>query len=564
MKKIDLFEESTLEECYEKTGKAPVSTKWVDVNKNTEQLPDVRCRLVARDFKPRGEKDREDLFAAMPPLECKKILFKKAIMNDEVCRRKKRHERLKLMFVDVKKAHLNGVVPEDEFVYIDLDGKCLRLKRWLYGMRPAAAAWEADYAEKLRSVGFQRGRAAPTIFYCEELQVRGVVHGDDFTFLGYLEDLKVVEEHMRSWYDLKVRGILGDEKGDLDEIVILNRTIRWRGGVIEYEADKKHVIEIIKQIGLEAESKGVDTPTVKETLADLELDGEELERSEATRFRAIAARGNYLAQDRIDMQYAAKEVCRDMATPRKRSWIKLKRLARYLMEYPTLIITFHKVEKNMHEVKDVIDVYSDSDWAGCLRTRKSTSGGVASLYGSAIKTWSGTQATIAQSSGEAEYYALVRAAAEGLGIQSFMRDLGYQSTIRIWVDSSAAKSISSRMGLGKIRHLEVKFLWVQESVKEKRFQVRKIRGDCNPADVLTKPKSVREMKDNDKLLKIGVTVVKRQGRKWADMEDDGDLGPWGIGVEAAVRGGSGGATCGRGGVSAIDAPIGSLPSASKE
>ena len=75
MKKIELFEESTLEECYEMTGKAPVSTKWVDVNKNTEQLPDIRCRLVGRDFKPRGEKDREDLFAAMPPLECKKILF---------------------------------------------------------------------------------------------------------------------------------------------------------------------------------------------------------------------------------------------------------------------------------------------------------------------------------------------------------------------------------------------------------------------------------------------------------------------------------------------------------
>ena len=67
-----------------------------------------------------------------------------------------------LMFVDVKKAHLNGVVENGEKVYIELpeeakaDGKCGRLRRWLYGMRPAASAWEKDYTDKLKSVGFKR------------------------------------------------------------------------------------------------------------------------------------------------------------------------------------------------------------------------------------------------------------------------------------------------------------------------------------------------------------------------------------------------------------------------
>ena len=69
-------------------------------------------------------------------------------------------------------------------------------------------------------------------------------------------------------------------------------------------------------------------------------------------------------------------------------------------------------------------VYSDSDWAGCLRTRKSTSGGALTFQGGILKTWSGTQASIAQSSGEAEYYTLVRAASEALGMQSLMRDMG--------------------------------------------------------------------------------------------------------------------------------------------
>ena len=60
------------------TQKGPISVRWVDVNKGTKESPNVRCRMVARDFKPKGEKDGEDLFAAMPPLEAKKSLFRLA------------------------------------------------------------------------------------------------------------------------------------------------------------------------------------------------------------------------------------------------------------------------------------------------------------------------------------------------------------------------------------------------------------------------------------------------------------------------------------------------------
>ena len=80
-------------------------------------------------------------------------------MNDEHCRRGG-NERLKLMFIDVKKTHLKGFLKEDAFAYIELppearaEGRCGRLRRWIYGMRPAASAWEADYAEKLSGIGF--------------------------------------------------------------------------------------------------------------------------------------------------------------------------------------------------------------------------------------------------------------------------------------------------------------------------------------------------------------------------------------------------------------------------
>ena len=69
------------------------------------------------------------------------------------------------------------------------------------------------------------------------------------------------------------------------------------------------------------------------------------------------------------------------------------------------------------------------------------------------------------SSGEAEYYALVKSAAEGLGLQSLAKDLGYEMKVRIWVDSSSALAIVSRLGLGRVRHMEVKYLWAQEAHK---------------------------------------------------------------------------------------------------
>ncbi len=72
MEGFGIFEETSVEDCRRETGKMPVGTKWVDVNTGSLAEPVVRSRLVARDFKPKGEKERGDLFAAMPPLEAKK------------------------------------------------------------------------------------------------------------------------------------------------------------------------------------------------------------------------------------------------------------------------------------------------------------------------------------------------------------------------------------------------------------------------------------------------------------------------------------------------------------
>ncbi len=79
-----------------------------------------------------------------------------------------------------------------------------------------------------------------------------------------------------------------------------------------------------------------------------------------------------------------------------------------------------------------------------------------------IKTCSSTQDIIALSSGEAEFYGIVEAGSHGLGVAGVFRDLGLEFGLQVNTDSVAAKSICSRSGAGKVRHLDVRELWIQE------------------------------------------------------------------------------------------------------
>ena len=100
-----------------------------------------------------------------------------------------------------------------------------------------------------------------------------------------------------------------------------------------------------------------------------------------------------------------------------------------------------------------------------------------------LEFWSSTQAGVALSSGEAEFYGAVKGASTGLGMKSLYRDIGYDLPLRLWTDSSAAIGICSRQGLGKLRHLECTTLWIQQRIRHGEFEVRKIAGEEIPADL---------------------------------------------------------------------------------
>ena len=90
------------------------------------------------------------------------------------------------------------------------------------------------------------------------------------------------------------------------------------------------------------------------------------------------------------------------------------------------------------------------------------------------------------SSAEAELHGLVKGSAEAIGIRHLLSDIGIQTEVEVYGDASAALSIVARKGVGRVRHLDIRMLWVQEKAARKEIEYKKVAGTKNPADLMTK------------------------------------------------------------------------------
>ena len=200
----------------------------------------------------------------------------------------------------------------------------------------------------------------------------------------------------------------------------------------------------------------------------------------AARFRRGAAKLNYIAQDRGDIAYTSKEISKRMARPEVGDEVMIVRAVEYLRRYPRWVSTY-----GWQSAPGGLTAYTDSDWGGCTRTRRSTSGGVL-LHGShCLLTWSRTQQLVALSSAEAELNASIKVAQEGLSLRNLAHELGDQIWLRLRGDSSANDGILKRSGAGKVKHLSVRQLWLQEKVGEGDLWHEKIPRLQNCSDAMT-------------------------------------------------------------------------------
>ena len=374
------------------TRKPPVTVRWVDVNKGDEVNSNYRSRLVARQMKIHDQSG-QSFFAPAPPLEALRTVLSLAMTAVGEHRpdwSPKSPNRTQVSLIDVKRAYFNASIDaRDKPTFVDLPAEdadhtdmCGQLLRHMYGTRGAADGWQEEYSTMLVRLGFRQGNACPNLFFHPARGIVLSVHGDDFTASGPKPQLDWLEESVAKEYEITIGPRLGPGELDAKEGRALNRVIRWCVGHIEYEADPRQVERLIAECGLEG-ANSVVVPSVKATFKELEEDVD-LPRTLHTAFRGAAARGNYLAADRIDAQFQCKEICRYMANPTAHAWRAVKHMCKYFSNAFLFVYKFRQ-----HSVQ-CIDVCTDSDRTGCRKTRKSTSGGVVMFGKHAMKHWSTT------------------------------------------------------------------------------------------------------------------------------------------------------------------------------
>ena len=147
---MKLYEKVTIDDCYKKTGKTPISVRWIDISKGDAQSPNNRSRLVAREI---NTYKRDDLFAATPPIEALKMIISMAATANrgEV-----------IMVNDIRRAFFHAKVTRDVYVQLppeDVDSNeermCGKLLFSMYGTRDAAQSRHQEYTQQLLDAGFQ-------------------------------------------------------------------------------------------------------------------------------------------------------------------------------------------------------------------------------------------------------------------------------------------------------------------------------------------------------------------------------------------------------------------------
>ena len=226
---------------------------------------------------------------------------------------------------------------------------------------------------------------------------------------------------------------------------------------------------------------------------------------DATEYRSIVGSLRYLVNTRPDLAYSVGIVSRYMEAPTTEHMSAIKHILRYIKGTTNFGCVYSRDDGG----KVKLHGYSDSDMAGDVDDRKSTSG-VIYFHGKSPVSWlSQKQRIVAQSSCEAEYIAVATAASQGVWLSRLLGDLTNQEPEKVVlkIDNKSAISLCKNpVHHERSKHIDTKYHYIRECVEEKRIDVNYVGTDDQLADILTK--SLGRLKFLEMRQKIGVQAVR--------------------------------------------------------
>ena len=445
-----------------------------------------RSRMVAREFA--FLEQRDDIYSPSSCSEVTKVLPALALSDGFV-------KDGILGTADISDAYLQ--VPQKQPRVVRLGDTSFVILKCLPGQRDGALLWYQHFVSVLESkMKLEVCKELPCLLKCGGGII--LLHVDDLLFHG--SESWVTEElipHLESTFKISYTFAPRQDGGSFEFLKRLHVIApNYESIVIHPEA--KHVTTMVERFSAAngKPAKLAKTPVLNVS-AQLAGNSKDLSEWMSSEYRSLVGIAMYMAQERYDIQFATKTLACDLKAPTEASWTSLGRLVGYLRFSSDFAFQMVKTQKGQtfmetlngittERSSNVVEVYSDSDWNGG-NGFKSTSSAMHVLNGLIVHSTSRSQKAISLSSSEAEWYAGSAATCDSLFLRNILHFLtGGVQCVVLHVDNSAVRNVAAKLGVGRLRHISGRLMWMQQLMRSKDIEIRQVSTIYNIADLNTK------------------------------------------------------------------------------
>jgi hypothetical protein len=453
-------------------GAKCIGVKWIYKTKLNEhgEVNKFKARLVAKGYSQEHGINYTEVYAPVARMDTIRTLLSSAA-----------HKGWDIYQLDVKSAFLHGVLAEKVYVqqpkgYVvkGAEDKVYKLHKALYGLKQAPRAWFSRIEEYFIKEGLVKSQNEETLFF-KTNKIGNIllvsIYVDDLIYTGDDESMvKDFKESMQKEFDMsdlgKMRYFLGIE--------VLQTPL----GI--HISQGKYAFEVLQRFGME-NCNAVCNPMVPGNKLDMDVDGE---RVDETYYKQIIGSLMYITTTRPDLQFSVSLLSRYMSRPTLMHLQAAKRVLRYLSGTMDFGIWYKRGGDGE------MLIYTDSDFAGDIDSRKSTSGYVFLIDNAAVAWSSKKQPIVTLSTTEAEYVAASSCACQAIWFNRILEELKYDvegSTVILCDNTSTIKLSKNPVFHGRCKHIGVRFHFLRDLVNEGTLRLEHCGSQEQVADIFTKP-----------------------------------------------------------------------------
>ena len=462
-------------------GAKTVGCKWVYKTKRDSKgdIERFKARLVAKGFTQREGIDYNETFSPVSSKDSFRIIM--ALVA---------HYDLELHQMDVKTAFLNGDLREDVYMaqpegFVMEENKHLgcHLKKSIYGLKQASREWYLKFDQVIKKFGFKENKKDNCVYV--------KFRGSNFIFLIlYVDDILLASSDKNMLMETKRFLSSKFDMKDLDEATyVLGIEIhRDRSRGILGLSQRAYIEKVLKKYNM-YKCSASPAPIVKgDKFGTFQCPRNNYESAQMKSIPYASIVGSIMYAQvctRPDLAFVTGMLGRYQSNPGLDHWKAAKKVLRYLQGTKGLMLTYEKSD-NLEIVG-----YSDADFAGCVDTKKSTSGYIFTLAKGAISWKSSKQTVTASSTMQAEFVACYEATGQAVWLKNFIPELRVIDSIArpltLYCDNQPAVIYASNnksSAAGKF--IDIKYLVVKDRIQDQTIDIKYINTKFMLADPLTK------------------------------------------------------------------------------